>query len=76
MHRAGIVAAVALIVGCATPALDKNVGVPNPASGYCVELGGTLTIVDRPGGQIGFCTLPDGTQFEEWELYRRDHPQS
>lgn len=73
MHKVGIVAAVALITGCATSTPDKNVGMPNPASAYCVELGGTVTIVDRPEGQIGFCTLPDGTQLEEWDLYRRDH---
>lgn len=75
MSRIGIIVAVALIAGCATSAPDKNVGMPNPASAYCIELGGTITIVDRPEGQIGFCTLSDGTQVEEWELYRRDHPQ-
>lgn len=75
MHRIGIATAVALIAGCATSAPDNTVGMPNPASAYCVERGGTITIVDRSEGQIGFCTLPDGTQVDEWELYRRDHPQ-
>lgn len=73
MHRMGIAAAFALITGCTAPSQDTNVGMPNPASAYCVERGGTVTIVNRPKGQVGFCTLPDGTQIEEWELYRRDH---
>lgn len=75
MHRIGIVAAVALMGGCAASVSDKSVGMPNPASAYCIELGGTVTIVDQPEGQVGFCKLADGTQIEEWELYRRDHPQ-
>ncbi|MGL4666680.1 MAG: DUF333 domain-containing protein [Saezia sp.] len=29
--------------------------------------------MDAPNGQYGICTLPDDTQIEEWELYRRDH---
>ena len=28
---------------------------------------------DKDGGQYGVCILPDGTEVEEWELFRRDH---
>jgi putative hemolysin len=47
-----------------------GVGIANPASVNCLELGGTLEIVDGPDGQVGWCTLPDGRRVEEWELYR------
>ena len=40
----------------------------NPASAYCEELGGTVDLA------TGMCTLPDGTQIDEWELYNRDNP--
>jgi len=45
-------------------------GIANPASVYCAERGGRLEIVDAPGGQAGFCVLPDGRRVEEWALYR------
>lgn len=51
------------------PGADTQVA--NPASVYCVEsMNGVLDIVDTNEGQIGMCTLPDGRQCEEWELYR------
>ena len=46
-------------------------GLPNPASVYCVESGGELEIrTDPSGGQVGICVFPDGTECEEWALYR------
>jgi len=51
------------------PSTDVT-GMPNPASVYCEEQGGTLEIVDEEGGQVGYCNLPDGTRIEEWEYYR------
>jgi len=53
---------------------DAPVAVANPASENCLALGGTLEIVDGPGGQVGWCTLPDGRRVEEWELWRETHP--
>jgi len=47
-----------------TPADTMN----NPASAYCEEQGGTVDLA------TGICTLPDGTQIDEWELYNRDNP--
>jgi putative hemolysin len=45
--------------------------IANPASVYCAEqLGGTLTIVNTPPGEVGYCVLPDGRTCEEWELFR------
>ena len=46
------------------------VGLPNPASVYCVDLGYELTIVDEADGQVGMCVFPDATQCEEWSFFR------
>ncbi|GAB1575313.1 DUF333 domain-containing protein [Bordetella petrii] len=76
MNKIAIAATALLATGCANSSGDspQPIGMPNPASAYCVERGGKLAIEDRAGGQVGICTLPDGTRIEEWELYRRDHP--
>ena len=46
------------------------VGMANPASVYCDELGGRLEIRAEQGGEAGYCHLPDGSVVEEWQLYR------
>lgn len=51
------------------------VNIPNPASVYCIKIGGKLRSEKSPQGERTFCVLPDGTEIEEWELYWRDHPQ-
>ena len=60
-----------------TPAEESTgtvIGMANPASVYCEEQGGTLTIVeDKEGNQSGMCKLADGTEVEEWEYYRANH---
>lgn len=50
--------------------------IANPASVFCIEQGGTLEIVDEADGQVGYCTLPDGTRVEEWEYYRSENPDA
>lgn len=52
------------------PIEQPSVGIANPASTNCVNLGGTLEIVDGEGGQYGLCHLPDGRVCEEWGLFR------
>ncbi len=45
--------------------------MPNPASANCVAIGGTVDIrTDANGGQVGYCKFPDGTECEEWALFR------
>lgn len=49
----------------------------NPASEYCVSLGGQIEIIgEEPdsGGQVGLCNLPGGTVCEEWTLFRGECP--
>jgi putative hemolysin len=70
---------------CATPVLvatlflgacgddDTDTRVPNPASEFCEERGGTVEIEeDAAGNQVGICVLPDGTRIDEWEYYREE----
>ena len=66
----------ASLSACNQPQETKEVaiGMANPASEYCVKLGGKTEIKkDETGGEYGMCHLPDGTSIEEWELFRRDH---
>jgi len=53
--------------------LNGATGLPNPASVYCEENGGTLDIrEDDTGGQVGYCVFPDGSECEEWAFYREE----
>ena len=54
-----------ILAGCA------ETEIANPASVYCEELGGTV-IIERgfEGGEYGICVLPDGSECEEWALYK------
>lgn len=70
----------AAVTGCApkddakTEAAQPRVGMANPASEYCVKKGGKVEIKkNSEGGEYGICHLADGTQIEEWELFRRDN---
>lgn len=49
---------------------DQQVGMPNPASKYCVDQGGESKIKkDENWGEYGICLI-DGKEVEEWEYYR------
>ena len=52
-----------------------QIGMPNPASVYCQQKGGTLVPVQSPQGVRSDCRLPDGEVIDEWTLWRRDHPR-
>ena len=47
---------------------DAFIGVPNPASFYCQEMGYELDLRDTNGGTEGICILPNGAECEEWEF--------
>jgi putative hemolysin len=53
----------------ATPT-QSQIGLPNPASKYCVDKGGKLEIRDEAGGQAGYCIFPDGSECDEWAYFR------
>jgi putative hemolysin len=50
------------------PTTDPPVisGVPNPATVFCAEHGGTTS------GPEPMCNLPDGTSVDAWEYYRAE----
>ena len=54
-----------------TPA--AAIGMANPASVNCVNVGATSEIMNNPdGSQYGMCKFPNGTSCEEWALFRGD----
>mgnify|MGYP000856096760 FL=1 len=57
------------------PMLPHAVGMANPASVYCLDKGGEQIPVQSPQGVRTECKLPGGEVIDEWDLYRRDHPQ-
>lgn len=57
-----------------TGATDTTTAIANPASELCIHSGGTIEIVDEAGGQVAYCTLPDGTRFEEWDYFHMMNP--
>jgi hypothetical protein len=59
---------------CLMPSIQcsrqENTGIANPASVFCEDNGGTLEVVTEDSGQIGICTLSNGTKCEEWAYFR------
>ncbi len=56
---------------------EMSVGMPNPASKYCIKQGGKLIPQkNKDGGEYALCQLPNGQTIEEWELFRKDHNQN
>ena len=50
--------------------LEPKADMPNPASAFCEDQGGTLKIEsDAYGAQIGMCIFEDGSACEEWAFY-------
>ncbi|MCB5363360.1 DUF333 domain-containing protein [Pusillimonas sp. CC-YST705] len=76
MRIIGIGAAALLLAACTVTGPDPvlTLGLPNPASVYCIERGGTLDIKESPQGDVTTCVLSDGTRVDEWEFYRQNHP--
>ena len=63
------------LAACSPTKKEEGVQIPNPASAYCVEIGGKSVLEKASDGQeFGVCHLPGGEKIDEWELYRRDHP--
>lgn len=53
----------------ATPGGGAN--MPNPASVYCKDQGGTVQIrTGADGGQVGICIFADGSECDEWAYFR------
>ncbi|HVP94135.1 MAG TPA: DUF333 domain-containing protein [Methanoregulaceae archaeon] len=53
------------------PPTGNATGMANPASVYCVQVGGNLSIKkDAQGNEYGMCNFPNGTSYDEWALFR------
>lgn len=52
---------------------EKTIGMANPASVYCLKLGGKEINITTELGVHTDCLLPSGERIDEWTLYRRDH---
>jgi putative hemolysin len=58
------------IVTLAPPTGNAS-GIANPASEYCVQVGGNVSIMkDAQGNEYGVCNFPNGTSYDEWALFR------
>jgi putative hemolysin len=49
---------------------QSPLNLANPASKYCVDQGGRLEIREEASGETGYCIFEDGSECEEWALYR------
>ncbi|MDQ8934774.1 putative hemolysin [Acinetobacter rudis] len=54
---------------------NVKIGMANPASVYCQNIGGKLSIQKEKDGDVGYCELSDGQVIEEWKLYRQHHSE-
>ena len=80
MKKLFIISTVFLSISACSSTPNKDVptpkiGMPNPASQYCIEQGGQLEIRNEANGQVGYCKLPNGKVVEEWELFRANQPK-
>ncbi|ODT08651.1 MAG: hypothetical protein ABS58_01280 [Mesorhizobium sp. SCN 65-20] len=68
---AGLSVLALATMGAATAPTQKPVGLANPASVHCGQIGGKLEIrKDAQGNETGYCRLTDGKLCEEWALFR------
>ncbi|MHC5226602.1 putative hemolysin [Ignatzschineria sp. LJL83] len=63
-----------VVTACGTTSTNSKtpqLNMANPASQYCEKIGGE----SRLSNNVGYCHFPDGTFMNEWELFRKDHPE-
>lgn len=51
-----------------------HIGLANPASQNCLDLGGQLSMRKNENGEYGVCLFEDNRQCEEWALFRGECP--
>lgn len=57
------------------PSAAKVLNMRNPATDWCLHVGGKPSQIKTEVGAEGYCTLPSGELIEQWALYHRDHPK-
>jgi len=55
--------------GADAPQEQGNASMPNPASVYCEEQGGTVEMRTSDAGEYGVCVFPDGSECDEWAFF-------
>jgi len=64
------------LTACAQRApAPQRLDMHNPATDWCLHVGGKPSQVKSEAGVTGYCTLPSGERIEQWALYHRDHPK-
>ena len=63
------------IISCAAKEnTTPKIGMPNPASKYCISQGGKLVMKkDQNGNSYGVCKLKTGEEIEEWQYFRENN---
>ncbi len=60
-----------LALGMLMTVPSLGLAMNNPASAFCIEMGGQHeTLKDAGGAEMSVCHLPDGRIIEEWTLFR------
>ena len=65
--------AVSALLIYLTTTSTAAVALPNPATKYCLALGGRSEITRETEGEQGWCVLPNGQRVGEWALFRAHH---
>lgn len=74
-HSVAILALIgtALLAGCSSEPDEYDVqeyeATTSPASLYCVQQGGTLTMVTEDKKRVTYCVLSEDEKYEQWEYY-------
>ena len=70
----GLLLLVGIVSCVAKENTSPSVGMPNPASKYCIDQGGKLIMKkDQDGNSYGICKLKTGEEIEEWEYFRENN---
>lgn len=63
---------MAFLPGATRPVAAASLA--NPASQYCISIGGKLKMVRSRNGSVrADCILKNGRRIDEWALYRAHH---
>lgn len=70
-----MILAAAVLLACKAPQASEppSPATPtagSPASAHCAEQGGSIEVVDGPGGRAGVCVFLDGSRCEEFRFMR------
>ena len=67
-----LIALILSACGVITPTPDTSANMPNPASVFCEQNGGSLQIRQTSEGEAGICVFPDGSFCDEWAFFRKE----